>query len=82
MVYPVEPELNITLINVGEVPSSIIRVWVNDTFYDVSGVVPAFGTLEIGPFSAPTVEGAEYMVSMDRTRDCGAFIQAGSQRKS
>jgi len=89
LVYPVpsqiEPELNITLINVGEVPSSIIRVWVNNTVYDVSGVVSAFGSLEIGPFPAPTVEGAVYEVKVVTSRgnvfcsEIGALIYSGGK---
>ena len=90
-VYPVpsltDPEINITLINTGEVSSTIRRLWVNSTyypswfqgdFYDVMAFVPALGSVTIGPYPAPTVEGAVYDVKVTTDRGNVFFSEVGT----
>jgi len=90
-VYPVpsltEPEMNITLINTGEVLSTIQRVWVNNTnypswhqglYYDVEAVVPALASVTIGPYPAPKVEGAEYDVKVTTNRGNVFYSEVGT----
>ena len=90
-VYPVpsltDPKINITLVNTGEVPSTIHRLWVNDTyypswfqgdFYDVEALVPALDSLTIGPYPSPTVEGAEYDIKVTTDRGNVFFSEVGT----
>lgn len=81
-VYPVpsltDPEINITLINTGEVSSTIHRLWVNNTFYPCSFTVPALGSITIGPYPAPTVEGAVYEIKVTTDRGNVFFSEVGT----
>jgi len=72
VVYPIpsltEQEMNVTLINRGEVSVEIVRIWVNNTYYPVTVQISSLSSYELGPIPVATVEGAEYEVRATSSR--------------
>ena len=83
-VYPIpsltQPEMNITLKNTGDVPAQAVRLWINNTYYNVTASILAFGSVDIGPFPAATNEGVEYEVRVSTARGNMFLSEIGTIR--
>ena len=67
--YPVEEEDQVKLFveNVGVVPATIKRVWINDEYYTVDEVVRTLDSTSLGPFNVTTYDGAEFDIFLTTT---------------
>jgi hypothetical protein len=84
IVYPIpsltEPEMDVTLINTGEVSAQVVRIWINDTSYPVAAQISTFSSVEVGPFPAAKVEGAKYEVRATSARSNVYTSEIGTLR--
>jgi hypothetical protein len=67
--YPVEDEDQIRLFveNVGVVPATVKRVWINDEYHTIDEVVETLEATSLGPFNVSTFEGAEFDIFLTTT---------------
>lgn len=54
--------VNVTVKNMCEIVVTIVRIWINDTKYEVNSSIPTSGTKIIGSFDVSPSSGSEYYI--------------------
>lgn len=80
-VFPTNPasneELNVTVINLSEVDSRIVRVWVNESIHDVSYSVDKMSSVTLDPIAVHATSGSTFDVRVTTERGNVYFCETG-----